>query len=45
MSAEDKREALKEVYSGEQWQRKVAKMPEPQVTVIYLRLKDQGKIK
>lgn len=38
------REALKKVYTGKEWQKKVNKMPASQVTAIYLRLKKQGKI-
>lgn len=45
MKVDEKREALKAVYSSDKWKRKVAGMTEPQVTAIYLRLKDQGKIK
>lgn len=43
-AAEKKREALKGAYSGRSWQQKVAKMPEAQVTAIYLNLKSQGKV-
>lgn len=39
-----KREALKGVYPGQRWKEKVAKMPEAQVTAIYLNLKSQGKV-
>lgn len=38
------REALKGAYSGPAWLKRVDKMPESQVTAVYLRLKSQGKI-
>lgn len=41
---QQKREALKGAYPGEKWQSKVAKMPESQVTAVYLNLKAQGKV-
>lgn len=43
-SATQKREALKGAYPGPAWQQKVAKMPESQVTAVYLNLKSQGKV-
>jgi hypothetical protein len=44
MSGISKRELIKQAYPTKTWQAKVDKMPESQVTAIYLRLKGQGKI-
>ena len=44
MDTLQKREALKAAYPGQVWQEKVTKMPESQVTAIYLKLKQQGKV-
>lgn len=39
------REAVMNAYGGSEWKKKVEKMPDYQVTAVYLRLKDQGRIK
>lgn len=45
MATESKeREALKAAYPGRQWQQKVIRMSDAQVTAVYLRLKQQNKI-
>jgi hypothetical protein len=45
MSGISQREAIKQAYPhSKTWLAKVDKMPESQVTAIYLRLKGQGKI-
>lgn len=38
------REALKKVYKGPVWIARVNKMPDAQVTAIYLNLKQQNKL-
>lgn len=42
MDDEQKREALKEAYSSEEWKMKVRNMSKAQVTAVYLRLKSKG---
>ncbi len=42
---EVQKEALLSVYSGEAWKQKVQRMKTAQISAIYLRLKEQGKIK
>jgi hypothetical protein len=45
MSGISQREAIKQAYPhSKSWLAKVSKMPDSQVTAIYLRLKRQGKI-
>ena len=46
MKIEKKREALKDAYpgSGEKWAKKVDNMTDTEVSAMYLRLKDQGKV-
>lgn len=44
MTTENQREALKEVYSGVKWHKKVAEMSSAQVNAIFLRLRQQGKV-
>lgn len=46
MKIEKKREALKGAYpgSGERWHKRVDEMSDDQVTAMYLRLKEQGRI-
>lgn len=44
MNSEQKRDALKRVYPGIEWQQKVAAMTNAQVSAIYLRLKAQKKV-
>lgn len=39
------RTALASVYPGKAWSEKVRRMSDSQVTAIYLRFKEQGKIK
>lgn len=41
----NQREALKKVYPGAAWHKKVNLMSPDQVVAVYLRLKSQGKIK
>lgn len=41
----NKRDALKEVYRGGKWIQKVNEMTDEQVTAIYLRLKQQNKVR
>lgn len=43
-STVQKREALKQAYSGQKWADKVNKMSDNQVIATYLRLKGQGKV-
>lgn len=42
---DNERAALKAVYPGRKWARKVDGMSDSQVQAIYLRLKSQGKLK
>lgn len=44
MTVFQKREALKGVYSSQKWIDRVNKMPDAQVTAIYLNLKRQNKL-
>lgn len=44
-TVQQERTILASVYPGRAWAEKVRKMPESQVTAIYLRFKQQGKIK
>lgn len=44
MKTDTQREALKGVYSGDEWLQKVARMSEAQVNAIFLRLRKQGKV-
>jgi len=43
-AVEQKREAIKTAYSSPAWADKVKKMPDNQVTAVFLRLKSQNKI-
>lgn len=45
MSIEDMRETIKHVYSSESWKERVTKMSDEQVTAIYLKFKEEGKIR
>lgn len=44
MSPEQKRAAITRVYPGDTWQERVEKMSDSQVSAIYLRLLDKGKL-
>lgn len=44
MSSASKRELIKQAYPTKTWKAKVDKMPDNQVTAVYLRLKGQGKL-
>lgn len=44
-TVQEERTALTSVYPGRAWSEKVRKMSDSQVTAIYLRFKEQGKIK
>lgn len=46
MKVEKKREALKGAYpnAGQKWHEKIDNMTDDQVTAMYLRLKNQGKV-
>lgn len=44
MNPAKQREALRNVYPGAEWQKKVTDMSDEQVVAIYLRLKGQGKV-
>lgn len=44
-TVQEERTALASVYPGRAWSEKVRRMPDSQVTAIYLRFKQQGKIK
>lgn len=39
------RAAVSAAYSGDKWAQRVKKMPDDQISAIYLRLKAQGKIR
>lgn len=44
MGSQMEREAVKKI-GGSAWRAKVDKMPDNQITAIYIRLKSEGKIK
>lgn len=44
-TVQEERTSLASVYPGRAWSDKVRRMSDSQVTAIYLRLKQQGKIK
>jgi hypothetical protein len=45
LSIEQMRKDISNVYSGEMWKKKVARMPEDQVFAIYNRFLNQGKFR
>ena len=45
MSTDQMRERVAQAYSGENWRKKVYRMPDDQIIAIYHRLLRQGKIR
>jgi hypothetical protein len=45
MSVELMREAIKKVYPGEKWQKRVSKMKDAQVIAIYNKMLNNNKLK
>lgn len=45
MNINQQREAVKAVYSGPTWAHRVAKMSESQIQAIYIKFKNEGKLK
>lgn len=46
MKIDKKREALKKAYpgSGEEWAKRIDEMSDADISAMYLRLKDQGRV-